>query len=241
MVNKEEKISKEGSKEGEQGDDVDGNGVGDGDGDSSDMEKMLSELTSIVAPSGTPPDQSLSSVGQDSSVGQKGEEEDEDDVLAVMRERLEECMLEEPSEAPVDQGEEYSKDPLGKGEESSAEVPVIHRESPRDPSVGERDEELATAINVLPPTPTALKEMLGVGGGGNGQGAPPNVAALTVRGKFSTPSQPLDISSGAVSAVSKSDEDLTDQGTFYSPASTRNSPDLKKVSDKNRACMYSGL
>lgn len=209
------------------------------------MEKMLSELTSIVPPSATPPDWSLSSgrQGEEEEEGEgEGEESESLDTLAIMRKRLEESVLDEPSENPTAQGEEYSEDPHHKGKGSSS-PPIILREGPEgeDGREKEEEEELETAINVLPPTPTTLKEMFGSGGGGEGNvPSPNNLAALTVKGsgvttittggKFSSPSRPLDTSSREVRAASKSDDDLTDQGPFFSPASTRgSSPDLKKV------------
>jgi hypothetical protein len=216
--------------------DEDGGGrqkVSGDDKEDLEMEKMLSELTSIVPPSATPPDLSLSSGGQEE---REEEESGSLDTLAIMRKRLEESVLDESTD---NQGGEHSEDPKEKAPSLPSTI-VILKESPERSGEGEKgreeEEELKAAINILPPTPTTIKETFGSGGVGPRDGASAgNMSSLSTRGlggtaatvgKLGSPSPSLDISLSSREA-SKSEEDLSNQGSFFSPTSSRNSPDVK--------------
>ena len=209
------------------------------------MEKMLNELTSIVPPSSMLPNWSLSSTKSDGSraesgdkgvgsedAGTESEENDSLDMLALMRKRLEESLLDDtPDEKPLGQG---SNPPQGLAE-------VV--EGSGKPSTEDGGDELDAAINVLPPTPTITKEMLGSGNAHSQLHSQHLMDSLAVRGDASstttlgttttttttidTTGLPLPIDAGVRGGLAK--EEMTDQGPLFSPASSRNSPDLKKV------------
>lgn len=208
--------------------------------DDEEMEKMLSELTSIVPPTSVPPDWSLSTTsgderGEEVDRGETAASEEDNgslDTLAVMRKRLEESMLDDDS----------VEDTPGRGNETSKHSTTNeHSKEETDCVAGESD----TAIIILPPTPTVTKDMDGGMAVGDGWSqALSAVDSLAVGTgssagtvELGTPSLPVAIGGGRGSrevgespgAVSKSMEDSTDQGPFFSPASLHNSPDLKKV------------
>lgn len=229
-----------------------------------EMEKMLNELTSIVPPSSMPPDWSLSSGKSDGNgaeseeagsedkgagsedTGTESEENESLDMLALMRKRLEESLLDDtPDErgvgpgAPLGQGEVGSDAPQGLGEavEGSDEPSMEGAEDER--------EELDAAINILPPTPTITKDMLGSSGNthnllhsqhlmdslavqGNANGSTTlEATTTTTTTTIATASLPVPNDAEVEGGLEK--EETTDQGLLFSPASSRNSPDLKKV------------
>ncbi len=87
----------------------------------------------------------------------------------------------------------------------------------------EKDVQGDTSINVLPPTPTVSKNMMI---GDRAQKDTVSMDSLSVKDSSFNSVEVLDL--GGKNAV-KSDNDSTDQDIFFSPASSRNSPDLKKV------------
>ena len=160
------------------------------------------------------------------------------DALAVMRRRLEESVLEDSTKETKGSEEEGEGEREGKEEGEGKE--------------GEGD-DTDMAINVLPPTPTVVsRDMLGtmegVAGGmegvagdregvaGGGETDSLTVGRSVARGG-ATPTVPVTAGGrekgeeGKGSKFGSGEEEGTDQGgPFYSPASSRSSPDLKKVS-----------
>ena len=120
-----------------------------GEGESADqeMERMLSELTSIVPPSDAPLTGSLASEGTDS------EATDSIDRLTLMRRRLEEMMGEgDGSKSQVEGGDR--EQPIA-GVESSVQESL----GPEGVVVdGSESISSSTAINIQPPTPTVTSQ-----------------------------------------------------------------------------------
>ena len=120
-----------------------------GEGESADqeMERMLSELTSIVPPSDAPLTGSLASEGTDS------ETTDSIDRLTLMRRRLEEMMGEgDGSKSQVEGGDR--EQPIA-GVESSVQESL----GPEGVFVdGSESISSSTAINIQPPTPTVTSQ-----------------------------------------------------------------------------------
>ena len=188
-----------------------------------EMEKMLSELTTIIPPNVNPLNMSLSSLSDDSDFEdeEKDVENDSLDTLALLKKRLEESMADNSRS--------------GDSEEESKVKDVVSssQKKPNKP-MDELKVEVAsdTVINVLPPTPTVKKDLPGVGG---------DVAcvdSLSVRtpGSFVNVEQTLSglpqtlggsPSSKSVTASQPVPVESSDQSPFFSPVSLHNSPDLK--------------
>ena len=115
---------------------------GEGESGDQEMERMLSELTSIVPPSDAPLTGSLASEGTDS------EATDSIDRLTLMRRRLEEMMGEsDGSKSQVEGGDR--------------EQPIAGVESSMQESLGPEGvvvDGSGTAINIQPPTPTVTSQ-----------------------------------------------------------------------------------
>ena len=136
----------------------------------SDMEKMLTELSTIIPPSNLPPSESSISKRSDVSTGSRNshqndykkgsEDEDSLDTLALMRKRLEESMLE-----TCETQHQLDSD----GKSLKIELSLADKNTSRSGSEeGKTDEEedfevINTTIRVLPPTPTVTKATLGNG------------------------------------------------------------------------------
>ena len=194
--------------------------------DDLELELMLSELTSIVPPKSFPPESSLQGDEDDDEEDNEvedsadGGDEESLDVLALMRKRLEESMLD--ADSRTDDTKEDTNDLA-----ASTNEELDSEKAQDDEKVLDTD----TSINILPPTPTIHRDMLAVNTTNPKDSL--NMDSLTVKlgssaGEQSSPTTASHGQSESV-AILKTEDESTDQGLFFSPASSQNSPDLKKV------------
>ncbi len=129
----------------------------------SEMEKMLSELTSIVPPKTLPPTDSITSQDTNRSSEDHAHPEENEgvlDSLAIMRKRLEESMQEADEASPSKGSNRKLKIELNKpGSPGSASDERAEEEDDDE----EDFEVIDTTIRVLPPTPTVTREAVGNG------------------------------------------------------------------------------
>ena len=212
-VRKKEEVGKEVRKKEEVG-----KGLAKQEGTCNDdeLEEMLSKL--VVPPSSLPPDVSLSTSEDSSDSSQEPPNEISTsggplDTLAILRKRLEESVLEDDLRSSG-----------GDSPETKTEI--------TSKSKGEVDNEecVSDTICILPPTPTTSKECFGSCDEGTTR-FPNPMDSLTVGGKAGCTAQASVTLHSDEPIVGLDEEDEgTDQGHVFSPASARCSPDLKIVS-----------
>ena len=207
-----------------------------GASETDEMERMLSELTSIIPPSDLPVTNSLGS-----NEGSDSDATNSLDNLAMMRQRLQETIEESSEEGEIALTREHSEAGVGPGDTEDEEAGTVG---------GGEERPASTAINIQPPTPTTVNQNTSLGIRTNsfpvdtGQSGPGGLQTKSSPSSSGSPQSGRMLSTTGDRRTSKPITPVESRGSspgkasprqgspHFSPGSLQNSPELSsKVDD----------